>query len=139
MKVRVAIYRPGPEPAPVRMIFEGAEGDLALNLDDGDAVIDWPWAEEERNPAAWLLTEAGEFVTRPADPAVAVGTLRTDRDLALGDTLWTVQADSPLTDDCKAEFAAWRVSLHRWLVDYPDGLTPLPPRPALAFRPLDQQ
>lgn len=84
-------------------------------------------------PTGWepLVKEPGESET--------VIQMRGERTSILNQTSWTVALDSPLTEECKEAYRTWRVLLHRWLVDYPDGLTPLPEAPALVFTSLEEQ
>lgn len=69
----------------------------------------------------------------------AVRIMRAERTSMLNHSAWTQAADAPLTDACREAFRQWRVSLHRWLVDHPDGLTPLPAPPPIDYRPLAEQ
>lgn len=85
------------------------------------------------------LAPVGPAEIARRDPGRQVRGLRLERTRLLDETAWTQAADAPLTAACSAAYRDWRVRLHRWLVDYPDGQTPLPAPPGLVFLPLDQQ
>lgn len=74
----------------------------------------------------------------PAEPPEATN-MRAERTSMLNQSGWTQAEDAPLTPACKEAYRAWRVCLHRWLVDYPDGLTPLPEPPEIEYLPLADQ
>lgn len=84
----------------------------------------------------------GELVADPDWAPPVIDPLegpRHQRNALLRDSAWTQQVDAPLTPACIEAYRAWRVCLHRWLVDHPDGQTPLPEAPTLDYLALDQQ
>lgn len=97
---------------------------------------------DEDSPASGIrINEEGWEYLPPSLPAESpeVTCMKAERISMLNQTAWTQAEDAPLTQACKEAYRAWRVSLHRWLMDYPDGLTPLPDEPEIEYLPLDDQ
>jgi hypothetical protein len=86
-----------------------------------------------------ILTLRDSAVLAAEAAAEQILDLKRRRNMALADSAWTQAADAPLSLACIAAYRDWRVQLHRWLVDHPDGQTPLPEAPPLTFLSLDQQ
>lgn len=97
---------------------------------------------DEDSPSSGIrITENGwEWlpVALPAESPEAAN-MRAERTSILNQSAWTQTPDAPITEACKEAFRAWRVCLHRWLQDYPDGLTPLPDPPEIEYLPLEDQ
>lgn len=96
--------------------------------------------EESPDSGIRINDENWEYLP-PAIPAESpeVTSMKAERISMLNQSAWTQTADAPLTEACREAYRAWRVCLHRWLLDYPDGSTPLPPEPDLEYLPLTDQ
>ena len=86
-----------------------------------------------------ILTPRDSEVLTAEAAAEQVLDLKRRRNMALDASAWTQAVDAPLSPACIATYRDWRVQLHRWLVDHPDGQTPLPEAPPLIFLALGQQ
>ena len=64
----------------------------------------------------------------------AGGAIKRERDRRVNETLWTTSEGSPLTANCREEWAAWRSAMFRLTLDFPDpGAVTWPVQPALAY------
>lgn len=63
------------------------------------------------------------------------GSIKRERDRLVNATLWATADGSPLTDDCQAQFVAYRTALHRITLEFSDPSTVVwPSEPSLVFQ-----
>lgn len=78
--------------------------------------------------------DARKLVRRGPQPP-NLNELRQQRNELLDAYRWTVMPDSPLTEECKAEWLTWLGQLHTLLIDVVDTASVVfPPKPSLEYR-----
>ncbi len=82
-------------------IYQQYNGCVSVEVEDGVVTAITP---DETAWSAWQATQP--------DPDIALAEeIRTQRDTLLAESDWTQMGDSPLADECKAQFVSYRQAL----------------------------